>query len=818
MKKYILIAVALFASASFLTAAPNQIHESVSLSSSVSGGFVNPAVLSYGNGTGLGYLHDYTDDGFNDNFTVFLHTQGLGYAYSQEQSRDFHTLTLSLPFSDNFYFGTALHTQDFNSDTSTWNFGALLRPADFLSLGTTASVPPEGDAVYTSGVALRPLAFAMPQSAHRISLFADMPWSANEVQLPKVGLHFEPVNGFQARFGYDLENEAIGLSFSLALSTVNGGSSFSTDTSGSFNSGTAYVQFSPKPFNYPEKYGKELYYEYDLGPAVFEAPRGMQTGPFYFVMEENSLLNILTELKEIGDDPSIRGLVFINQHPQMSFSSMRELRDALLQLKEKGKKIVFYSDYMNRVEYSLAASTADAVYLHPRGVLDIRGLSSSSPYFKTFFEKYGIEVANFRTGEFKTAYNFLSESSMPEAEREALDYMLQGMFEELAALIDAGRGNKLKGSAAELIRNGPYLEAEQALSAGLIDGLIQRDELADTIPFFNDKSVIKEELPQRQVRRDWSTAPRTKVALIHAVGPIHPGEGQPGSSIGAETTAAAIRAARRDTQVEAILLRVNSGGGSALASDIIAREVELCRSGENAKPVIVSMGSVAASGGYYISAFAEHIVASPFSLTGSIGVLAVFPNISGFLEKQQIEWDVVRQGSQADFAALYRELTAAEKAKINDSIQDTYDSFLSTVSEGRDLARSEVEAAAGGRVWTGRQAKERGLVDSIGGFRQSLDIIAEVLDTSKEIELVNYTYQDTWGTVAIDRRNRSTEALLDIRTHMAGSSPSGLAELIPPELSRFHRYYRTSTQTGPEFGLMIMPYYVEGVTTEKSSQ
>jgi protease IV len=818
MKKYFLAIAALFISVFFLAAAPNLIHESVSLASSVSGGFVNPAVLSYGNGTGLGYLQNYTDDGFNDNFTVYLHTQGLGYAYSQEQSREFHTLTLSFPFADNLYFGTALRTSDFESDTSTWNFGALLRPADFLSLGTTVSVPPEGDAEYTSGIALRPLAFGLPGAAHRISLFADLPWTVNELQLPKLGLHFEPVDGFQARFGYDLENEALGLSFSLALSTVNGGSSFSTDAAGNFDSGTAHVQFSPKPFNYPEKYGKELYFEYNLGPVVLEAPRGVRTGPFYLVMEDNSLLSILNELKEIGDDPSIQGLVFINQHPQMSLSTMRELQDALLQLKEKGKKIVFYSDYMNRVEYSLAASTADAVYLHPRGVLAIRGLSSSSPYFKTFFEKYGIEVANFRTGDYKTAYNFLSESSMPSAEREALDYMLQGMFDELTALIEGGRGEKLNGPAAELIRNGPYLEAEKALSAGLVDGLIQRDQLVDTIPFFNDKSVIKEALPQKQVRRDWNTPPSTKVALIHAVGPIHPGEGQPESNIGAETTAVAIRAARQDKQVKAILLRVNSGGGSALASDIIAHEVELCRSGENAKPVIVSMGSVAASGGYYISAFAEKIVASPFSLTGSIGVIAVFPNISGFLEKQQIEWDVVKQGSQADFGVIYRQLTAAEQAKISDSIQNTYDSFLGTVSEGRGLARSEVEAVAGGRVWTGRQAKDRALVDSIGGYRQALDIIAEELGTSKEIELVNYTYRDIWSTVSVDRRNRAANALFDIRAELAGDTASGLTEFIPPELSRFYRYYRTSTQAGPEFGLMIMPYYVEGVTAEKNSQ
>ncbi len=818
MKKYFLITVALFLSVSALSAVPNQTHESVSLSSSVIGGFVNPAVLSYGNGTGLGYLQDYDSEGFTDDFSLFLHTKALGYAYSQELEQNFHTLTLSFPLADNLYFGTALRTSDFENETSTWNFGMLLRPTDFISVGATASLPPEGEALYTTGIALRPLAFGMPQSAHRFSLFADLPWSTEEVSLPKIGLHFEPINGLQARFGYDLENEALGFSFSLALATINGGSSFSTDTSGSFDSGTSYVQFAPQPFNYPESYGNEMYYQYDLGSAVFEAPRGMRTGPFYFVMEENSLIEILNELERIADDSAIEGLVFVNQHPQMSLSTMRELRDALLQLKARGKKIVFYSDYMNRVEYALAASTADALYLHPRGMLDLRGFAVSSPYFETFFEKYGIEIANFKTGDYKTAYNFLSESSMPEPEREALDFMLQGLLDELAALIEAGRGDKLNGSATDLILNGPYMKAEDARSAGLVDALIQLDELEDTIPFFNAQSVLNDELPQEQIRRDWSTAPRTKVALIYAVGPIHPGEGNPGNSIGAETTAAAIRAARKDPQIKAILLRVNSGGGSALASDIIAREVELCRSGENAKPVIVSMGGAAASGGYYISAFAEKIVASPFTLTGSIGVIALFPNISGFLEEQQIEWDVVKQGSGADFGALYRQLSEAEQAKITDSIQDTYDSFLNTVSEGRDLPRSDVEAVAGGRVWTGAQAQERGLVDSIGGYRHTLDLIAETLDTQKELELINYTYAGTRGAVTIDSRGQAAQTLFDLRNKLSGGSPSLLDQQLPPEVSRFFRYYRTSTQAGPEFGLMIMPYYVDGVSTEEKSR
>ena len=796
-----------------LSAAPQPAHESVALSSSVQGGFINPAVLSYGRGTGIAYLQNYTDQGFNDDFTVYLHTKLLGYAYSSEQNESFHTLTASFPLTDNVYFGTALHTSDFNERSSTWNSGLLLRPRPFLSIGATANLPPEADPTYTLGAALRPLSFSRPEAAHRISLFADLAWTAEEIKLPKVGVHFEPVNGVQARLGYDLESESLGFSFSIALSSVNGGTSISTDPTGNIESGTAFVQFAPRPFNHPQSFGNELYYEYDMGPGVYEAPQGMRTGPFYFLINQNTLLNRLNELKEIADDPSIRGLIFVNQHPQMSLSTMRELRDALLHLKSKGKQIYFYSNRMNTVEYSLAAATADKLYLHPQGSLDLRGLSASSPYFNSFFKKYGIEVENFRTGDYKTAYNFLSEDSMPPAEREALDYMLQGMLDELVLVLEEGRGEDLDGSARELIKNGPYLKAEDALSAGLVDGLLQEDEFKDEIPAYIEKKGIRNNQPPKQIRREWSKPPRTRVAYVQAVGPIHTGEGDPVRNIGSETTAAALKAAREDNRVEAILLRINSGGGSALASDIIAREVQLCLSGENAKPVIVSMGGTAASGGYYISAFADKIVASPFTLTGSIGVITIFPNIAQALEQHRIQWDVVKQDPQADFGALYRRLTTEERESINDYLQHTYNRFLQVVSEGRDIPQPEVEKVAGGRVWTGVQAKERGLVDTIGGYREAIDILAEELDTSKEIEMVNYTFADTWGTVSLGRQSIIGNTLLNIRSQLSGSPQSPFEEFLPPEIANFYRYYRASATKDPSVGLMLMPYYVEGATT-----
>ena len=811
MKKILTGALLLLLTAAGVWAQLAPVHESVAVADSVTGSFVNPAVLSYGNGTGLGYLQMFDNNGFNEDFSFYLNSEALGYAYSERNTVGTHTINLSFPIYDNLYFGTALLTEDFTESTSSWKFGALIRPTDYLSIGSTALVPPSGDSEFMSGVAIRPLFFS-DDYIRKLTVFADLPWDLDGISSPTLGLHFEPIDGLQTRVGYDLENEALGFSLSLAIGTLRGGTYVQTDDSVDPQSGAAFVQFSPKPFTYPYTISRDVYYDYDLGSEIVETGQAIRTGNFYFIIDQNTLLETLDELKQIETAPHIDGVVLVNQHAFMSYSTMLEVRDALQRIRDQGKKVVFYSDYMSSQEYTLAASVGDAVYLHPQGVIDLKGMSVSSPYFKDFFNKFGIEVANFHVGEYKTAYNFLSESSMPEAEREALAYMIEGLQGEMEQLISEGRGPVLKGDISEIVNAGPYLVAEKALEAGLVDGLIQEDQLEETVPFFASNTVVRENIPLQLVRSDWSDPYAAKVAVIHAVGPIMPGEGMPGSTIGAETLAASIKAARENSQIRAIILRVNSGGGSALASDIIAREVELCRTGVNAKPVIVSMTGAAASGGYYISAFADRIISSPVAITGSIGVIAVFPNFTGLLEKQMIGWDVVKQGEQADFGAMYRTLTEGEKEMIGEFIDSTYDRFLTVVSEGRGMPKEDVKKIAGGRIWTGTQAMERGLVDEVGGYQQAFAAAAEAAGIKGEIELIDYTYADKWGVISLGRLPEMSEALFNLRAE----NSRGITAELPPELEHLYRYYSAAGegQGAASYSLMVMPYYIEDVTTK----
>jgi protease-4 len=244
------------------------------------------------------------------------------------------------------------------------------------------------------------------------------------------------------------------------------------------------------------------------------------------------------------------------------------------------------------------------------------------------------------------------------------------------------------------------------------------------------------------IKYEWSEDKKSKVALIYAVGAIHMGKGQSGRTIGSKTLSKAIRIARKDPTVKGIILRVNSGGGSALASDIIAREVWLTTHGRNKKPFVVSMGGAAASGGYYISAYADKIVAQPTTITGSIGVIGMIPNFEKLFEKIHVNWSTVKKGEQADIYSINRKMTDVEYNKIKSSIEGTYEEFLKVVAEGRSMSRDEVHAIAQGRIWSGEQALANGLVDELGGIEKAKEIMAEMLNC-KHLRTVEYSTSES---------------------------------------------------------------------------
>jgi protease IV len=768
---------------------------------------VNPAALSYGTGQGIGYAMGFDEDGISDDYDFFLNLRHVAYQLHETAERQYHSLSLSFPLLENLYFGSTLYTRTWEAASSNYTLGGLLRPIDFLSIGTTVDFFEDGSTSYRAGLGLRPLALVSKGAAPKLNITADFPFTEDSLQAPVFGLLAEPLEGVEVRFGYDGESEGVFFEVGLSLTNIKTGFGAEEDADAQVTAGRSYVHLSPKPFNRFKTPGKDLIYDFSVGGPIVESKRVVRFGGFTMLSDEPTVYEVCRRIRKLAEDPLISGIVFINEHPTENLSHVLELKAALDDFRAAGKRVVFFSEAMSSAEYLLAASSADAVYLSPTGIIDLKGASISSPYLGAFLEKWGVEVQNFRSGPYKSAYDFLSESQMRPEEREQLKSLVTDIHASMADLIEDGRGDLIEEAAARLIDEGPYLRAERALEAGLVDALIFRDELEGTVPFF-EEAYLDASIAEDSVRRDWHLPAAGKIAVIHAAGPIHSGEGLPGQSIGSEGLSRTIRRARENSSVKAILLRIDSGGGSAIASASIAREVKLCTEGEEAKPIVVSMGNSAASGGYYIAAYADVIVAQPTTLTGSIGVVAPIPNIESFFEQQLIRWETVKSAERADFGGLSRPLTAEEEELMQSHIESAYERFVSVVAEGREMEKAEVEKLAGGRVWTGRQAVEKGLADRLGGFEEALSAARELADLPDDIELVDFTFADKpWGIFTIDRFSpRSVKAETRIGPFQI-DGPLG-----------DYLFLRTRGETGQ--ALYLMPYYIpdEGLSIGDSRQ
>ncbi|MGC9362915.1 MAG: signal peptide peptidase SppA, partial [Candidatus Syntrophosphaera sp.] len=347
----------------------------------------------------------------------------------------------------------------------------------------------------------------------------------------------------------------------------------------------------------------------------------------------------------------------------------------------------------------------------------------------------GVDVQNYRSHKYKNAGNMLSESEMTEAEREVYDSLLQSMYDQMIAAMNAGRGDKLKASAQEAVDAGPYFLAQDALDAGLVDALTYEVNLSKDLDkdfgFSKKESVLPD-------YRDyaWAHPKQNLIAVIYASGNIVMGKGTPGKKIAHETTVNLIRKARKDDNYKGIILRVDSGGGSAQASDIILHELQLAQDVDH-KPVVVSMSGMAASGGYYISCGADRIIAEPSTLTGSIGVIGLGLSIPRLLEKIKVNWSTVQKGRNADFGSMFRDSTQEERAAMTNLIEAVYDDFVAKVAKGREnLSPEDVHAIAQGRVWTGEQAMANGLIDDLGGLDKAIEHMRDLTGIEGNITLV----------------------------------------------------------------------------------
>ena len=457
-----------------------------------------------------------------------------------------------------------------------------------------------------------------------------------------------------------------------------------------------------------------------------ESPLGILSQLFSDDSNTYGLDDILSSIKKAKENENIKGIYLQASMLGTSYASLQEIRNALLDFKESGKFIIAYGDSYTQGLYYLS-SVADKVLLNPKGMIEWKGIASAPLFYKDLLQKIGVEMQVFKVGTYKSAVEPFISTEMSPANREQVTAFINSIWEEVTQGVSASRSLPVDSLNALADRMLMFYPAEESVQCGLADTLIYRNDVRD---YLKQWAELKEDdrlpiLGLSDMINVKKNTPKDKsgniVAVYYASGEITDYSGSSASEEGIVGTKVIrdLRKLKENDDVKVVVLRVNSPGGSAFASEQICHAVKELKT---KKPVIVSMGDYAASGGYYMSCMADTIVAEPTTLTGSIGVFGMIPNLKGLSEKVGLTFDVVKTNKFADLGVIMRPFNQDEKALIQMSVAQSYDTFISRCAEGRHMTKEAIEKVGEGRVWTGEMAKELGLVDVLGGIDTALEI------------------------------------------------------------------------------------------------
>ncbi len=516
-----------------------------------------------------------------------------------------------------------------------------------------------------------------------------------------------------------------------------------------------------------------------------------------FIYDKTMGLNqILKDLNKAKTDENIEGIFLNLGGVKAGIATLGEIREAMLDFKESGKFIYAYSNAYTQKSYYLA-SVADSIFMTPKGIFLFNGMSAQVMFYKKALEKIGVEMQVIRHGTYKGAVEPFLRDDLSKENREQIEGYVGALWGKIIEDISVSRGlsaEKLNQIADEMAT----IDSDQLIETGMIDGLIYYDEM---LTLMKEKLGVEEKEDLEAVSlKKYKDAPvkkkkeysKDKVAVIYAMGSVVDGNAGEGY-ISSERISKAIRKARRDKSVKAIVFRINSGGGSGSASDVIHREVMLAA---KEKVVVASMGDVAASGGYYIAAPADTILAGPGTITGSIGVFGLFPNVQKLMnEKLGITTDVVKTNENANILTAMDPLDPNERLIVQKMIDDFYTNFVNIVADGRGKSYDEIDAIAGGRVWAGSDALELGLIDMYGGLKKSIEVAAEMAG------LENYRVQSL---------PRLEDPMTAIMNQLTGGAMVRTDRILRRELGEEYRHYRKIQEIRNMHGIQaIMPYEIE---------
>lgn len=536
--------------------------------------------------------------------------------------------------------------------------------------------------------------------------------------------------------------------------------------------------------------------ELDLGEVSLDYTGKFSDPIMELISGKNStgFIEILNAIEAAKTDENIEGISMLNTFSMLGMAQMKSLRDQLVDFKKSGKFVVSYADYFTQGEYYLN-SVADTIYINPVGMMDFKGLASEVLFFKDIQDKSGFKMEIIRHGKYKSAVEpFLSNEMSPE-NRQQITELLNSVWNNMVSEISESRNiavDSLNVIANRMGARTPLL----ALNTKLVDKIGYEDEFHNGIrkalsvekekPYnrvnINDYAFKVSNTPQKSNSKD-------KIAVIFAQGDILGGEGSV-DIIGEGSMRAAIRSARRDENIKAIVLRIDSPGGSALTSELIWREIELTK---KVKPIVVSMGNYAASGGYYFACNANKIIAEPNTITGSIGVFGMLPNMAQLSKNMGIHATTVKTHENAADYSLFQPLDENTRNFMQEGIEDVYKTFVERVAKGRKMTTEAVDAIAQGRVWTGSEALKIGLVDQLGGLNVAIAEAAKLakidsfktqnfpeFDNSFEDYLDSFPFAKTKEKLI--QEEIGEEAFLTLQTLRKLNSHKGIQAIMPFEL------------------------------------
>ena len=735
----------------YATANPQKVHthlptNSVAMSDDALSTFFNPAGLGASRALNLYYLRTYHSDYPGDDaFFVSAPGGGFGMEFvNAPNDIDFtrYSLSAGRHFGSSLYWGTSyswINSDDKEYDKFKSVSVGLMYRRRFFSIGAIGRdlnrpklLNQKIGPTYDVGIAIRP-------GTWRTTLSVDMRKVQDVSGLDfSYGLEVRPIRELMVRGTYNSDN-SFDIRFGINIGNYGIGSANYYEESRKSNAGVGYFQFSAAPITKPI------------------------TRKRNFVRMKLEEVDSVTRVAKWDKD--VAGALIEISGSNYGIGRYQEIRDAILNFKKSGKVVISYITDCSTGEY-IVASACDSILIHPNTYLRLIGLRSEPMFFKGLLDKIGIRALLENIGEYKSATEAFTRTNMSEPYRENINAILDDLYDQLTNDIASARG-WTQEFVKQLIDNGPY-SANEAFRNNLVDEIVYSDGLHHRAKKLSDADVnlvdVNDYMRSGLFPHEWSV-PKPKIAVIEAEGMMMTGESftDPftGTKVmGAETIVRAINHTRHNDSIKAVVLRIDSGGGLVIAADVIWNElVELTVK----KPLIVSMGDYAASGGYYIAAPADVIVAEPGTITGSIGVIGGKYSFKGLFAKLGIHKEILKRGKNADFYSNYSDYPPEEQAIIKKQIKEIYNDFVAKVTRGRkQLNRTEVEKVAQGLIWTGKQAKENGLVDELGGLSKALSIAQTKAGLeNKQVEIVRLprptALAQILGNVQLMSTNRTSQ-------------------------------------------------------------